>query len=75
MLGGGGPIRFVHHDGVRPLPGLDQIVGVLMLVEGVAARHIHHFHLGVGDLCAVEINCLARVGQAFGDARHRDRCR
>ncbi|MNE59699.1 hypothetical protein D3C80_1548110 [compost metagenome] len=75
MLGGGGPIRFVHHDGVRPLPGLDQIVGVLVLVEGVATGHIHHFHFGVGDLCAVEINGLARIAQTFGDACHRDRSR
>ena len=75
MLGGGGPVRLVDHDGVRPLPGFDQVIGVLMLVEGVAARHIHHFHLGVSDLGTVEVDGFARVAQAFGDARHRDRRR
>ena len=67
------PVRFVHHHGFRMLPGFHQVVGILMLVEGVTARHVHHFNIRIGDLCPVIVDGLAWVRQRIGDARHRER--
>ncbi len=65
----------MHDHGLRFAPGLDQVVGVLVVVEGVAARHVDQLDVRVGHLAAVEVDGLAGVGQTVGDAGHRDRRR
>src|SRR5215831_19204130 len=66
------PPRLVHDDGFRTPKSGAQLVGVLMMVEWIAARPIHQLDVGIGMLSAVEVVVLARVQQAFGDARRRN---
>ena len=75
VLGGGGPVGFVDYHGLRLAPRLEQVVGVLMVVEGVATRHIDQLDVRISHLTTVEVDGLARVGETVGDAGHRDRGR
>ena len=72
MARGRRPPRLMHDDGFRPPKSGAQLVGVLMMVEWIAARPIDQLDVGIGALSAVEVVALARVQQAVGDARRRN---
>src|SRR5262249_6932669 len=72
MARGRCPPRLVHDDGFRTPKSGAQLVGVLMMVEWIAARPIHQLDVGISILSAVEVVTLARVQQALGDARRRN---
>ncbi|CQR07400.1 Uncharacterised protein [Yersinia enterocolitica] len=73
MFSGGSPVGFVNHDGFRMLPGFHQIIGILMLMEGIPASYIDHFDIGVGHFGAIEINGFAWIRQTLGNACYRNR--
>ena len=72
VFGSRRPVGLVDDHGLRLAPRLQQVVGVLMVVEGVAPRHVDQLDVRIGHLAAVEVDGLARVGEAVGDAGHRD---
>ena len=57
-------------SGLRP--GAAQLVGVLVMVERIAASPIDQLDVGIGAALAVIVVALARMQQAIGDARRRD---
>ena len=69
---GRGPPRLVDHDGFRSLPGAAELVGVLVMVERIAAGPIDQADVRIIAALAVEVERLAGMQQAVGDARGRD---
>ena len=67
------PPGLVHHDGLRPAPGLDQAIEILVVVEGIAAAPVDQADVGVGPRAPVEVVGAARVQQHVGDAGDGDR--
>jgi hypothetical protein len=66
---GCGPPRLVHDDGLGLLPGAAELVGVLMMVEWIAAGPIDQLDVGIVAALAVEVVSTAGIEQAVGDAR------
>ena len=69
---GRGPPRIVHDDGLRPAERGAQLVGVLVMVERIAARPVHQLDVRIGAGAAVEVVRLAGMQQALRDPRRRN---
>ena len=66
------PPRLVDHDRLGPLPGIDQAVEILVVMERVAATPVNEADIGVGEGLAVVVERLARVQQHVRDTGDRD---
>ena len=66
------PPRLVHDDGLRPAEGGAQLVGVLVMVERIAARPVHQLDVRIRAVAAIEVVRLAGMQQALRDPRRRN---
>ena len=67
-----GPELFMNDHRFRPPPGFTQAVNILMMMKRVAAGPVDEADVGIAQMLAVKLVCLARMQQHIGKARHRN---
>ena len=75
VAGRSGPDRVGDDDRFGLLPGTLELHRVGLVREGIAARPHHKLDFRIRDLAAVEVDGLARIEEAFDEARDRNRGR